>query len=128
LFGDYKYGSVLGPKIFGVPVIIGVNWAMLSMVSASLLASLQLNYWLEVMAAAALMVFLDFLLEPVAVKLGFWQWKGGIIPAYNYVCWFFTSIFLQLVYRKWRLNEPNNVAVALFIFLTIFFILLNFEL
>lgn len=126
LFGDYKYGSVLGPKIYSVPIIIGVNWAMLCMVSASLLASLKLNFWIEVVAAAVFMVFLDFLLEPVAIKLDFWQWKEGIIPFYNYVCWFFTAILLQLLYRKWRLNEPNNVAIALFIYLTIFFTILNF--
>src|SRR5689334_22296373 len=26
LFGRYEYGNVLGIKIFGVPLLIGVNW------------------------------------------------------------------------------------------------------
>ena len=128
LFGDYHYGSVLGPKIAGVPLIIGVNWAMLSIVSAAILSSLKLALWLEVLLAAALMVFLDFLMEPVAVKLGFWYWKGSVIPNFNYVCWFVIAVLLQFVYRKWRLNETNNVAVALFIYMTIFFTFLNFRL
>jgi putative membrane protein len=101
---------------------------MLSIVSAALLASLQLGFWIEIILAAALMVFLDFLMEPVAIKLGFWYWKGGVIPIFNFVCWFFTSLLLQFVYRKWRLNEANNVAVALFIYMTIFFTFLNFRL
>jgi putative membrane protein len=67
-------------------------------------------------------------MEPVAVKLGFWFWKSGIIPIYNYVCWFVTAVFLQFILRKWRLNEANNVAVALFIYMTIFFTFLNFRL
>ncbi|MEY3075160.1 MAG: hypothetical protein RJB25_798 [Bacteroidota bacterium] len=128
LFGSYQYGNVLGPKLMGVPLIIGVNWAMLSIVSVSLLASLSLGFWIEVVLGALLMVFLDFLMEPVAVKLGFWYWKDGVIPAYNYVCWLGISLFLQFVYRKWRLNESNNVAVALFIYMTIFFTFLNFRL
>jgi len=128
LFGDYYYGNVLGPKLAGVPLIIGVNWAMLSVVSAALLSSLKLAFWLEVILAAFLMVFLDFLMEPVAVKLGFWYWKGGVIPNFNYVCWFLIAGLLQFVYRKWRLNETNNVAVALFIYMTIFFTFLNFRL
>jgi putative membrane protein len=128
LFGDYHYGRVLGPKVFAVPLIIGINWAMLSIVSAALLSSLKLGFWLEVVLAAALMVFLDFLMEPVAVKLGFWYWQGGLIPRFNYVCWFLTSLFLQFVYRKWHLNETNNVGVALFIYMTIFFTFLNFSL
>lgn len=128
LFGSYHYGTVLGPKLLDVPLIIGINWAMLSIVSASLLSTLKLNFWIEVFAAASLMVFLDFLMEPVAVKLGFWYWKGGIIPIYNYICWFVTAVFLQFILRKWRLNESNNVAVSLFIYMTIFFTFLNFRL
>jgi putative membrane protein len=128
LFGSYKYGAVLGPKVFDVPLIIGVNWAMLSIVSAALLASLKLNFWLEVVVSAFLMVFLDFLMEPVAIKLGFWNWKNGVIPFYNYVCWFAIALVIQLIYRKWRLNEANNVAVALFIYLTIFFTFLTIRL
>lgn len=128
LFGNYSYGNVLGPKVLGVPLIIGVNWAMLSIVSAAVLARLRLSVWLEISIAALLMVFLDFLLEPVAVKLGFWNWRGGVIPVYNYICWFVTSVFLHFIYRKWKLNEANNVAIALFIYLAIFFIFLNFKL
>lgn len=125
LFGTYSYGAVLGPKLLGVPVIIGINWAMLSIVSASILASLRLHFLLEVLANALLMVFLDFLMEPVAMKLGFWHWKNGLIPTYNYVCWFAVSLVVQFIYRKWRLNEANNVSVALFIYLTLFFTILN---
>lgn len=128
LFGSYSYGSVLGPKILGVPLIIGINWAMLSIVSAALLASLRLHFWLEVFASALLMVFLDFLMEPVAMKLGYWSWKDGLIPTYNYVCWLFTAFVIHILYRKWKLNEANNVAVALFIYMTLFFTILNFRL
>ena len=28
LFGDYSYGEVLGTKIYGVPLLIGMNWFM----------------------------------------------------------------------------------------------------
>lgn len=128
LFGSYSYGTVLGPKILGVPLIIGINWAMLSILSAALLATLRLHFWLEVFASALLMVFLDFLMEPVAMKLGYWSWKGGHIPTYNYVCWLLTAFVIHILYRKWKLNEANNVAVALFIYMTLFFTILNFRL
>ena len=128
LFGDYKYGSVLGPKVFAVPIIIGINWAMLSIVSAAMLNKLKLNFYLEVFFAALLMVFLDFLMEPVAIKLHFWNWKNDLIPLYNYVCWLIVSLLIQFAYRKWRLNESNNVAIALFFYITAFFSILNFYL
>ena len=125
LFGAYKYGPVLGPKVFAVPVIIGINWAMLSIVSAAMLKKLKLNFYLEVFLAAFLMVFLDFLMEPVAIKLHFWNWKNDHIPFYNYVCWLVVSLLIQFAYRKWRLNEANNVAIALFFYIIAFFSILN---
>ena len=35
IFGEYQYGEVLGWKIWGTPLIIGINWAMLVYASAS---------------------------------------------------------------------------------------------
>lgn len=128
LFGTYNYGSVLGPKILAVPLIIGINWAMLSIISAALIEKLNLKAWLEIGLAALLMVFLDFLMEPVAIKLHFWNWQNQEIPIYNYVCWLGISILIQTIYRRWHLNEANNVAIALFFFITAFFSILNLQL
>jgi putative membrane protein len=128
LFGNYHYGSVLGPKILAVPFIIGMNWAMLSIISAALIEKLNLKAWLEILIAALLMVFLDFLMEPVAMKLHFWSWKNQEIPLYNYVCWLAISILIQALYKRWHLNETNKVAIALFFFLTAFFSILNLQL
>ncbi|MEJ2004832.1 MAG: carotenoid biosynthesis protein [Cyclobacteriaceae bacterium] len=36
IFGDYTYGSNLGWKIDGVPFLISLNWAVLSLVTATL--------------------------------------------------------------------------------------------
>jgi putative membrane protein len=36
LFGDYHYGTALGPKWLGVPLIIAMNWAMLCVAARSL--------------------------------------------------------------------------------------------
>ena len=36
LFGTYSYGDNLGWKLFDVPLIIGVNWAVLIMVAQQL--------------------------------------------------------------------------------------------
>ena len=35
IFGDYIYLDNLGYKVFGVPVIIGVNWIILTYISGS---------------------------------------------------------------------------------------------
>jgi putative membrane protein len=64
-------------------------------------------------------------MEPVAISSDFWSWTDGYIPIYNYVCWFIVGLFLQLIYHFFKLNEANKVNDALFIIMTLFFIILN---
>lgn len=125
LFGDYKYGKVLGPKVYGVPLIIGVNWATMVICSSTLVCRLKANLLVKSLVAALLMTTLDFLIEPVAIKLNFWTWTGDEVPIFNYICWFVISLPMHYFYMKWRLVENNSVPKAVFILLTIFFLVLN---
>jgi putative membrane protein len=126
LFGNYRYGPTLGWKVFGVPLIIGINWATMVVCSSTLIATLKLNLIQKALIAALLMTALDFLIEPVAMDLNFWQWKNGEIPLYNYICWFLISLPMHYFYMKWKLVENNSVPKAVFLLLTIFFLVLNF--
>lgn len=125
LFGEYSYGDNLGFKFMGIPLIIGINWAMLVLTSGSFLVHFKLADWLKSMLAAALMTGLDAIMEPVAMKSDFWQWKNDVIPFYNYVCWFFISWALLWIGFKLKLIESNKVSKALFILLTVFFTILS---
>jgi putative membrane protein len=124
LFGHYSYGANLGTKIEGVPLVIGVNWAILVITSSSLTNMIRVNQWTKIILAAALMTLLDFLIEPVAIKSDFWHWKNGAIPIYNYVCWFLVSLPIIAVYFKLNLAETNKVNNSLFVLLIVFFALL----
>ena len=126
LFGYYTYGQVLGYKIFGVPLIIGVNWATMVVVSSTLTYRLNITLFWKVFLAASIMTGLDFLIEPVAIKLGYWTWQDGQIPLYNYFCWFAISVPMHYFYMKWNLAENNSVPKAVFVLLAIFFLVLNF--
>lgn len=126
LFGNYHYGPTLGWKVFGVPLIIGVNWATMVVCSTTWLAELKWSLLQKALLAALLMTSLDFLIEPVAMDLNFWQWKNGEIPIYNYICWFLISLPMHYFYMKWKLVENNLVPKAVFILLTVFFLVLNF--
>lgn len=125
LFGHYTYGKVLGYKIFGVPLIIGVNWATMVVVSSTLTYRLNITLFWKVFLAASIMTGLDFLIEPVAIKLGYWTWQDGQIPLYNYFCWFAISLPMHYFYMKWNLVENNKVAKTVFVLLAIFFFVLN---
>ncbi|SFT80378.1 putative membrane protein [Lishizhenia tianjinensis] len=123
LFGNYSYGENLGIKIWGVPIIIGINWLILTMGSTSILAFTKWPLVVKAMASAVLMTALDLLIEPVAIANEYWMWEGDI-PSFNYLSWFFISLVLHLGYFALGLAEKNKVAVGLFFILSLFFICL----
>ena len=143
LFGNYKYETVLGPGISGVPFIIGINWFIIIYccgVSIHLLLATITKTLSEqtgksgkvikamsiVVDGATLAVFFDWIMEPVAIKLGYWQWLGdGQIPLYNYICWFLVSMFLLLCFHKLRFEKQNKFAVNLLLIQAMFFLLLR---
>ncbi len=139
LFGNYEYGSVLGPKINKVPWLIGINWFIVVYCSGVVMEYsrvwIQKKFYSEgetlskgivflslVMDAAFLTTFFDWVMEPVAVQLGFWSWLGdGTIPFKNYFCWFIISALLLVVFKLLRFHKHNQFAVHLLIIQLLFF-------
>jgi len=126
LFGNYHYQQNLGVKIAEVPIVISINWALITLGAAQIAALISENKYARIVLAASVMLLFDIIMEPVAIKSQFWTWSGGIIPTYNYVSWFLVGIFLQVIYFQKIVHRTNNVLVFLFTFMMIFFIVLNF--
>lgn len=124
LFGDYVYGKNLGPLWSGVPLIIGINWIMLTIIAAAVVAKLKSHWLLKAFLATLLMLSLDLLIEPVAIESDYWTWNGAI-PVSNFIGWFLVALLLQILYFGNRLNEPNKVAVVLFFIQLVFFTIQN---
>jgi putative membrane protein len=142
LFGDYAYGNVMGIKLFGVPLLIGIQWfvtvfasgIIITRVKNALLArtpetaalmSKPLQITTIVVDGATLATFFDYVMEPVAVKLGFWQWHSAEIPLLNYLCWFVISALLLMLFHFFKFNKANHFAVHLFIIQLLFFLALR---
>jgi putative membrane protein len=126
LFGNYWYGANLGLKLMEVPLIIGINWGVLAITSASLTQRFIDNIFIKIGVNSLLMVFFDFVMEPVAMKSDFWSWENDVIPFFNYVCWFFVATILQVIYLNFFRTSTNKVLNTLFIIQLLFFIILNF--
>ncbi len=128
LFGEYHYGSVLGFKVLGVPLVIGLNWLVLSLATHSIMRVFLNNRFSIICTASLLMVLLDLLIEPVAIKLGFWTWDSSFVPLQNYIMWFFSAFVMQYVLIKF--NSSINYKLGLYVISSqlIFFIYLVFNL
>jgi putative membrane protein len=124
IFGTYFYGEALGPKLLGVPILIGYNWAMVLIITASIAQKINKNFYTRIFLGVTLMLFLDLLIEPVAPDLDFWIFDSGIAPIQNYLGWVFVSFLLHFIYQKLKIKKNNNFSNHLYFLQILFFVLL----
>ena len=126
LFGTYHYGENLGIKVFGVPILIGINWVVLTFLTAHLSNRYIQNKWLAILCGSILMVALDFFIEPTAPIFHFWHWEGGYPPFRNFVDWFVISVILQVIVvndlPEERTSFPIHHLVSQFVFFVFFYV------
>lgn len=129
LFGNYVYGDVLGGKIWDVPLLIGLNWFCIvycaHVVTSSILSGKAKKGFILAIVSGFLATLFDWVMEPVAVELGFWQWEEGIIPLYNFFCWWVIATLVSYIFFLLQLKSANNFAPVLFFVQFIFFLLLR---
>ncbi len=127
LFGDYVYGPTLGPKLWEVPIIIGVNWFILAYCTGVVFSKIPNDYYAAFLGATA-MTAVDYVIEPVAVALDMWYWKFEVIPPQNYLGWFGVAFIIHLIFRKANFEKSNPLAPFLLIAMILFFAILNITL
>ena len=143
LFGEYSYGSFLGPVFKHVPIVIGLNWfiiiyccgvfinTMLEKLTKKLAEMTgnpltRIRFLSLVSDGAMLSVFFDWIMEPAANKLGYWTWAGnGRVPFYNYACWLVISALLLVVFGLLKFSKRNIFAVNLLLTMIMFFMLIR---
>ena len=121
VFGTYRYGTNLGWQVGGVPLLIGLNWLILVYAVGTMLAPLQSNSTLKSLVGAALLVVLDKIMEPIALKLGFWHWENDYVPSQNYVVWYLLAGGLLRLFYYANINPQNPIGSVVYVILLAFF-------
>jgi uncharacterized membrane protein len=125
-FGEYSYGNTLGYKMDGIPYLIGVNWAILILITGACTNHLSPNPIAKVFIGATLMVLLDFFIESAAPVFDFWTFSGLVAPLRNYVAWFIVSLVLHSVYQSYHLTGNTRFSfhalAAYFLFFIYFYV------
>jgi putative membrane protein len=126
IFGDYSYGNSLGFRVFQVPLIIGVNWAILSFGAWHLSEYFTINKRYRFLIGGGLMVLFDLVMEPTAIALNYWNWALVEIPLYNYICWFGIGFLAMFIFSKFP-TKTSGITKIVFISQFIFFIILTLK-
>jgi Predicted membrane protein len=124
LFGSYQYLDYLGPKIVGVPWMIGINWVLLIVSTAGVAQYCSSVKWIQVVLGALFMLWLDIFIEPNAPLLHFWKFEHGMPPIENYISWFIVSFVFHFFYQKMQLKSHIGISFHIYISQFLLFILL----
>lgn len=125
VFGEYVYGRGLGAPLLGVPPLIGFNWVLVCLGMLVWVTAAE-AWWaarrpeggregagvprpILALAAAVLATGFDWVMEPVAMGLGYWSWAGGDIPLQNYAAWFAIALGASLT---WLYLLPRGTRTA----------------
>lgn len=121
-FGDYHYGDNLGPKIGGVPWLIGLNWALLTYVTGAIAAHLSEQWFFKALLGTFLMLLLDIFMEASAPLFDFWVFDGGYAPIDNYIAWGIVAFLFHLLFNL--VKEKGNVYISMHMYFVqlVFFI------
>ena len=121
LFGSYSYGNNMGPKLDGVPYLIGIYWAVLTFVTGTISTKIHHNFIVKIIIGAFLMTLLDFIMEVSAPVFDFWTFNGGVAPLQNYLTWFAVSLGLHWVFQKTKVQGNFMFSFILFLTQLVFF-------
>ena len=124
LFGNYLYGSGLGPKVNGTPPLIGLNWVLMIYLTSAIFTPRRRNLLNGIVWPSLLMVGYDLIMEQVAPKMDMWSWQNDIVPLQNYLMWGVLAVIFHTLRYRMRVRDGNPMALPLFVVQTLFFLLI----
>lgn len=126
IFGKYDYGDNLGLKLLGVPLLIGLNWVVLTFICGSISNHFIKNKYLSIVVGIIFMLIIDITLEPIAPTLDYWEFSGSTAPIQNYIGWAFTSLLTLSIYQFYYSSKEFTFSINLFLAQFLFFVGFNF--
>lgn len=101
-YGNFTYLDVLGNKLFSTtPWTVAFAYPPLVLFGYTLARKYVSKSYLVLIVSTLLITTTDLVLDPAAVKLGFWYWPGGGIfynvPLVNFAGWLLTSYIASTI-------------------------------
>ncbi|CAO5245102.1 Carotene biosynthesis associated membrane protein [Frankia sp. AgKG'84/4] len=98
-FGRYVYGTSLGPRLFGVSLVVPLAWAMMAYPAYVLVRRHQQAPDRAAVVGGLVLATWDLFLDPQMVNAGHWRWHSSGpalngIPVTNFLGWLLVGTLL----------------------------------
>ena len=121
-FGRYYFTHLMGPKLFNVPIFLGLaylgmgylSWTLARVILGGMYKPLAGNRIILLpLIASFIMVAWDFSMDPVwATVMHAWIWlQGGAyygVPVTNFLGWFLDVFLIYLAFALYLCRRPTN--------------------
>jgi putative membrane protein len=125
-FGHYRYGTTLGPTVGGVPLVVGLAWAMLAWPAALVARRLVSRSVTRVVLGGWALASWDLFLDPQLVSAGGWRWLDATphlpgvpdVPLTNYAGWLLVATVISAGVQWLLRGDPGGrdaVPIALYL-------------
>ena len=125
-FGHYYFVELMGPKLFNVPILLGLAYIGMAYVSLTLAETASIRHETPLtttrifavsLLAAAIMTPWDLAQDPVwATVLHGWVWRDGGrwfgVPISNYCGWLATNFLIFLLFSFYLRYRPATSTSA----------------
>jgi uncharacterized membrane protein len=125
-FGRYYFAELMGPKLFNVPVLLGLAYVGMAYVSWTLAqvilgradcGAASVNVFALPAVASFIMVAWDLAQDPVwATVLHGWAWLDGGpwfgVPITNYLGWYLNIFLIYLLFAIYLRSNPGLITSA----------------
>jgi putative membrane protein len=120
--GGYFYQNMLGPDIFGVPLLVIIYWSVFIYTGYGLIDfiwpwKIEKRFLISksferAFFTAIAVITIDLIMDPLLVLLGKWSWpEGGIyfgIPWQNFRGWFLVSFFAIFLFEFFNKKKQQR--------------------
>lgn len=126
-YGHFGYSDLLGYRLFGyAPWTVAIAWTPLVLAAYAIVRSTIGSAIMRIASTAVILVIFDLVLDPGAVKLGFWRYEGGGIfygvPVSNFLGWLFSGAIAGIVLEVYFLIKKPLLPIPAQMISSAFFI------
>jgi bisanhydrobacterioruberin hydratase len=127
VYGPIRYGTTLGPKLLGVPVIATLNEFVILYCMGFFVKRLKIKQvFIASLLGALIILLINILVEPVALFLKFYSWSEHMFVFHNFGARFLISFAFLYLFNSMKFPKKNDIYLYVLLMEILFFMVINF--